>query len=72
MAEWPQCSVKSILPCIRSMCIRRSASVPHAATNMETITHSIYTIFLPTHNVVSLHENISPGTWQSTRGRRVG
>ena len=32
-----------------------SVSVPHDATNMYILTHSIYTIFMPTHNAVGLY-----------------
>ena len=58
MAASTQRAVMS-LQRIQTVCLRGATSALHTAkkttTNMETMTHSIYTIFLPT---TLLHENI--------------
>jgi hypothetical protein len=58
------------LRCIRALRARGTASVPHAATNMETRTHSIYTIFLPDHNAVHM-ETFSQALGSLAGGRVV-
>ena len=48
MAGSAQCSVKS-LRCIQAMCVRGTASVrQEQRPPMQMLTHSIYSIFLPT------------------------
>jgi len=39
---------------LHAICDRGTAPVPHEATNMYMVTHSIYTIFLPPHNAVHM------------------
>jgi hypothetical protein len=44
---------------------QRTASVPDESTNTYMMTHSIYTVLLPTHNAVGLYMKIcsrAPGS----------
>ena len=47
MAGSTQCSVTS-QECTAAICVHDTASVPHEALHMNTMTHSIYIIFFCT------------------------
>ena len=47
MAGSTQCTVKN-LECTSASCVQDTASVPREAMHMQTMTHSIYTIFCST------------------------